>query len=336
METYEEIDLWKYMQIIYRKKVLIFGITFICIIISYVLSSYVIDKKYETETWIKLSPNFLSGQKQIPQEYLEAHFFYPEVVQMSVIDVDDFLQISTLKANLSFHQIGETIRLVYTHISDSPIPSLLSKWLNSTKVKLIQEESSRLQVSLEDKLAIFEQELLRNKQTLEERQRLFSQQSQYIEIEVLPKDHIEPQVMIYKEINPRYQELKKIIEELQISITSLEKQILIFENLLEEYKSVLAKVNQNLESTNNELDDLFSKLSRFSTMYNANLQTNLSLDPFEIISAPYSNPNPISPSVKLNVAIAGFLGLMIGVFLVFFLEYVEEMKGQTQSNTSAK
>jgi len=43
--------------------------------------------------------------------------------------------------------------------------------------------------------------------------------------------------------------------------------------------------------------------------------------PIKIISSPYLPVNPISPNVKLNIAIAGLLGLMLGVFLIFFREY---------------
>src|SRR5690625_3208724 len=36
-----------------------------------------------------------------------------------------------------------------------------------------------------------------------------------------------------------------------------------------------------------------------------------------------TNPNPVSPNVKLNIAIGLVLGLMIGVGIAFLLEYLE-------------
>ena len=33
--------------------------------------------------------------------------------------------------------------------------------------------------------------------------------------------------------------------------------------------------------------------------------------------------NPVTPRINLNIAIAGVLGLMASMFLVFFLEYIE-------------
>lgn len=34
--------------------------------------------------------------------------------------------------------------------------------------------------------------------------------------------------------------------------------------------------------------------------------------------------NPVSPNKKLNIAIAGILGLMLSIFLVFFIEFMKE------------
>jgi capsular polysaccharide biosynthesis protein len=46
--------------------------------------------------------------------------------------------------------------------------------------------------------------------------------------------------------------------------------------------------------------------------------------PIKVISSPYLPEHSISPNVKLNTAIAGLLGLMLGVFLIFFREYMKE------------
>ncbi len=46
--------------------------------------------------------------------------------------------------------------------------------------------------------------------------------------------------------------------------------------------------------------------------------------PVKIINQPYLPANPISPNTKLNLAIAGVLALMLGVFVVFFREFMKE------------
>ncbi len=53
------------------------------------------------------------------------------------------------------------------------------------------------------------------------------------------------------------------------------------------------------------------------------LQKDLdSLEMPKVIRAPHEPASPIKPNKKLNMALAGVLGLMVGVFLAFGLEYV--------------
>lgn len=42
---------------------------------------------------------------------------------------------------------------------------------------------------------------------------------------------------------------------------------------------------------------------------------------FKIISPPAEEPNVVKPKIKQNIAIAGILGLMLGVFLAFLMEF---------------
>jgi len=46
----------------------------------------------------------------------------------------------------------------------------------------------------------------------------------------------------------------------------------------------------------------------------------------EIIEKPYILKNPVKPSIKKNIALAGTISLFIGIFLAFFMEYIEKMR----------
>jgi capsular polysaccharide biosynthesis protein len=50
------------------------------------------------------------------------------------------------------------------------------------------------------------------------------------------------------------------------------------------------------------------------------------IDYAQLIKDPTSSLYPISPKKKLNILIAGILGLMIFTILAFFLEYIEKQK----------
>ncbi|TDO91291.1 subunit length determinant protein [Halanaerobium saccharolyticum] len=50
----------------------------------------------------------------------------------------------------------------------------------------------------------------------------------------------------------------------------------------------------------------------------------LNFYPLEVLDAPYLPENPISPNIRLNVAIAAVLALMLAVFIIFFKEFMKE------------
>lgn len=51
----------------------------------------------------------------------------------------------------------------------------------------------------------------------------------------------------------------------------------------------------------------------------------------EILQAPTASPYPINPKIKLNVILATVVGLFVMMFLAFFLEYIQNHKGEPRS-----
>lgn len=50
----------------------------------------------------------------------------------------------------------------------------------------------------------------------------------------------------------------------------------------------------------------------------------------EMIEKPYILKNPVKPNIKKNIILAGIVSLFSGVFLAFFMEYVERMRKQIE------
>ncbi|MFQ6033550.1 MAG: hypothetical protein ACE5KR_01680 [Candidatus Bipolaricaulia bacterium] len=50
---------------------------------------------------------------------------------------------------------------------------------------------------------------------------------------------------------------------------------------------------------------------------------SLDWEPLLAISPPYASAIPIGPNRKMNVAVAGVLGLFVGILLAFFVHYME-------------
>jgi uncharacterized protein involved in exopolysaccharide biosynthesis len=59
-------------------------------------------------------------------------------------------------------------------------------------------------------------------------------------------------------------------------------------------------------------------------------QTLKRLKGVEMVENPYISKNPVKPKIKMNVAIASITSLFIGVFLAFFMEYVERMRNKSE------
>ncbi|MFW6252079.1 MAG: Wzz/FepE/Etk N-terminal domain-containing protein [Halanaerobium sp.] len=86
------------------------------------------------------------------------------------------------------------------------------------------------------------------------------------------------------------------------------------ENGERETASLLIQENSSLQSSRQELRrEIEERESELEDFY-----------PLEILDEPYLPENPISPNIKLNVAIAAVLAFMLAVFIVFFKEFMKE------------
>ncbi|GAH72473.1 unnamed protein product, partial [marine sediment metagenome] len=72
----------------------------------------------------------------------------------------------------------------------------------------------------------------------------------------------------------------------------------------------------NERSTRNSLIDRISSLKVDLMNYKG----------FEVITPAITSNAPIKPNKKLNILIAGVLGLFVGIFVAFFLEFWQKGK----------
>lgn len=113
-------------------------------------------------------------------------------------------------------------------------------------------------------------------------------------------------------------------EELNTEIDRIEEQINKSNKILNDIEIensnqvlLIANINERL----NNLENMKKKY--LDTMQEVNKEIN-NYYPIIVLNPPYRPENPVSPNVKLNLAIAGVLALMLGVFIVFFKEFMKE------------
>ena len=108
-------------------------------------------------------------------------------------------------------------------------------------------------------------------------------------------------------------QLRKNINDFGVSLENLKKE-------LTEKKLILAKLNREY-SAKEKLYNIFYKQAE-EVQLTETAEENL----LKIASLAYEPKSPMKPNKKLNILIAGVLGLFVGVFVAFFLEFWQKGK----------
>jgi len=142
--------------------------------------------------------------------------------------------------------------------------------------------------------------------------------------------------LINKFANKSEENFKNYISRQEETINYLNDQI---QNLNRQINSVNKEI-ENLKRANNQaaekgilineqinlLNSLYTQKNNYQNRVQ-NLENRIfSLYSLEVLNDPYLPENPVSPNIKLNIAIAGVLSLMLGVFIIFFKEFLKEEK----------
>ena len=131
-----------------------------------------------------------------------------------------------------------------------------------------------------------------------------------------------------------YWEKVKIVED---RLKILEEQIAEFEKNIQEIEKAKKKIAASEELSEGErqfqtsllLNSSVTERSLYNNLTNQanNLKASLkSCEDFKIINYAQLPAAPIKPNKKLNIIIAGVLGLFIGIFVAFFLEFWQKGK----------
>jgi LPS O-antigen subunit length determinant protein (WzzB/FepE family) len=106
------------------------------------------------------------------------------------------------------------------------------------------------------------------------------------------------------------------VDAMENSVKDLEAQIATLKELTK-YKTETQKAEiTTLESEKTFIAEEMKNLE-FKKSYVQNIQ---------ILQPPKSNLSPVKPKTKLNVLLAGVVGLFLTVFLAFFIEYISKHK----------
>ena len=137
-----------------------------------------------------------------------------------------------------------------------------------------------------------------------------------------------------KQNQVEYQEQVKLIED---RLKVLEEQVAEFDKNIQEIEKAKKKIAVTKELSEGERQfqtslllsssvterELYNTLSNQVNSIKASLK---SCEDFKIINYAQLTASPIKPNKKLNILIAGVLGLFLGIFVAFFLEFWQKGK----------
>lgn len=137
-----------------------------------------------------------------------------------------------------------------------------------------------------------------------------------------------------EELNPIYQELKRKVNNSQSDLEQLKAERKILSSSLDELNKEVEDLKVKLTIQQRRLKELKLELdsaeTRYSKLYEQQREANTALevqtDGLRIASEAVEPEQPSKPNKKLIVAIAGVLGLMLGVFAAFGTEFITSMK----------
>lgn len=127
--------------------------------------------------------------------------------------------------------------------------------------------------------------------------------------------------------NPIYQNLLAQIVTLETNTISLDTKMEAISKTIKEYEKRLEKLpEKELQLARLERAVMVSEniyLTLLEKYQEARINEVMELGDISVIDEALIPEAPIKPNKKLNLAIGGILGLMLGVMLVFFMEYMD-------------
>lgn len=320
----QEMNFRTYLHTLDRYKYVLAGLCIVSLVVTFLISNFMMEKKYETEMWIQISANFLSGEEKTSLQYIRSHFFYPEVVRL--ITNQEGVQEHP---NLTLHETNGLIQIVMTHPKGLDSLNILKKWVFAVRLKMIEEEGKRLKQCLADDLIGAQTSLSTERPKLQEIGQMLAEKNKLSGQEISLEKLSGRDVIVIQGDNMGYADLMIQENKIRLGIIDLENKVAFMNGIANDYDVALLKIKLLIEDgfTFEEVDTVFEGLTSVRNRYNAYLQqknpqsVNLSIQPFQIVSQPHAKTDPVSPNLKLNMLMALCTSLLGGLFIVFLIGY---------------
>lgn len=335
MAEYEdEIELMDYLNVLWKKKWLIIIPTFILVILAGI-HSFLIPPKWEVDAIIQPSkfltqteqggfeevvvvdPKQIAGQiNQASYNHLIAAELNLDIKEFPKINAENMRDTNLVRVSLKENDVEKAKRILislFNHLKRE-LDEKAAIEIKGIDSQIISNEIEKTR--LKDEINVSNKKL-----------RIIQQRKKEIEDE-MKETRKRIEILEKEQLSNLKKEKRSDTESLGMLLYSNEiQQSLRYYNTLNELSSSkkIEEENFNLEIENGE-----KRIKQLeNTIENLNERKGR-IDYTQLTKEPTSSLYPVSPKKKLNVLIAGILGLMIFTILAFFLEYVQKHKAKPQ------
>jgi len=322
-QEYEEIDLMDYVKVILKRKWLILAVFFGAAIVAGVFS-FLMPKVYKIDTSLEVG--------QIAGEAVEVPGQVVEKIKSDVygIFVREKLQIPEEKYPKIKIENPKDTNLI-TLVIESAKPPESKNILEAINNLILAEHQEKIKTkkeligqdikTTEDKIKLAESDIEKTKNKIEPINEDIKRIENKIANAEEEKENLEAKVDALQKVLPYQQDpgtqfalfdtkeklanKKQEIENLYLTINSLKRS-------KEDLDVQINSIKTSIESLNAQINALKASLDE--------------IKPTQVIKSPTVSEKPVKPNKKLNIIIAGILGLFVGVFLAFSQEWWEKSK----------
>lgn len=389
MQGMEEISLRELIEVLLKRKTIIASITLISILITGILSFFILDPVYETKMVLmasnfseKLQSQQLNGEaidnilntiSQYPQVTLETYrqqITAPRVMKKTIEDLglEEDYDIETLAKNIQLETIKDTnlISIKMKHKDPKQAAEIVNKvgenFMTFVSVKAkeqatrasayVETQMAKEKEKLDEALVELKQFLSQPKGVSELSNELNARLSQVTEYKTkrtdleIQREGLRASIEVAEKVAPNTDRIiikpsaqgnansimvENSVQSLQIDLAQVESNIKTIQEKIEETQKLIEELQVELEEKRHEERLLNQKVNIAQDTFDAFVKKYEELRVTEssqigdatiiVVSRAYPSTRPIAPRKALNLAISAVLGLMIGVFVAFFMEY---------------
>ena len=321
----DEIDLMDYVKVIFKRKRTILFWFFGLIIIAGVLSFFVLPKVYKIDTALEIGA--LQG-RLIESPIQLVGKIDGDVYGIKVREDLNILEAEWPKRKTENPKETNLIRIAIESKETEKSENIL-KEVNNLILKehqdIINIEKDLIEkkiITAENKIESTEEDILIVNKKIEPLENDIERINNKIESAEKEKESLGEKVgalqqqFIYEQ-TPGTQfalfDAKEKLANKEDDIENLYLRINSLQRTIEDYNSQVNSLERTIEDYNSSIDSLEASLADIRET--------------RVVKAPTVSEEPVKPNKKLNIAIAGVLGLFIGVFMAFGKEWWEGNKG---------